>query len=213
MIDLLPPAPVFAVFLAAVVALTLTPGPDMLYVMARSLAQGRKAGALSACGVISGAFVHLAAAAIGLSALFRHSPLAFDLVRYAGAAFLLYLAWRAVRGGDNLTTPVQQRRSGPLAIYAQGLATNLLNPKVALFYLSFLPQFVDPARGSVVLQIVLLGSMLNLLGLAVKLGVAMGAGGLGGWLKRHPRFRRIQRWASAGILATLALRIVVPGRS
>lgn len=208
---MLPEPHVLSVFLAAVIVLAVSPGPDMLYVMSRSLGQGRAAGVLSAVGVIAGAFIHLAAAAFGLSELFRHSPLAFEAVRYVGAAFLLYLAWRALRGGDDLNVAAR-RRAGPAKVFLQGMLTNLLNPKVALFYLSFLPQFVDPARGSVALQVLVLGSMLNLLGLAVKTTVALSAGGLGDWLRRHPRFQRVQRWATASILAALAVRIALPER-
>jgi threonine/homoserine/homoserine lactone efflux protein len=210
--SLLPESSVFAVFLVAVLALTVTPGPDMLYVASRSLGQGRFAGVLSAVGVISGTFIHLAAAAVGLSQLFRYSPLAYDIVRYAGAAFLLFLAWRALRGGDDLGVAGGRKPAGPGKIFLQGMLTNVLNPKVALFYISFLPQFVDPARGSVALQILILGSILNGMGLLVKLTVALTAGGLGDWLRAHPRFRKMQAWLTASILAALALRIALPER-
>jgi len=209
---MLPDAAVFAVFLAAAVTLTVTPGPDMIYVASRALGQGLAAGVLSSFGVIAGTFVHLGLAALGLAELFRHAPGAFDLVRYLGAAYLLYLAWRVARSPDEAGfTAMQGDRAGRARIFFQGLTTNLLNPKVALFYLSFLPQFVDPERGSVAIQIVLLGSCLNGFGLLVKLTVALTAGGLGDWLRRHPRVRRIQAWVTASILAGLALRIALPG--
>ncbi len=208
---MLPDAPVFAVFLAAVVTLTVTPGPDMIYVASRALGQGRAAGVLSAFGVITGTFVHLGLAALGLAELFRHAPWAYDLVRYLGAAYLLYLAWRVASVGDDVGfSAAQGDRAGRARIYLQGLTTNLLNPKVALFYLSFLPQFVDPERGSVALQVLLLGSCLNGFGLLVKLTVALTAGGLGDWLRRHPRVQRVQAWVTASILAGLALRIALP---
>jgi threonine/homoserine/homoserine lactone efflux protein len=208
---MLPEAPVFAVFLAAVVTLTITPGPDMIYVASRALGQGRAAGVLSTFGVITGTFVHLGLAALGLSELFRHSPWAYDLLRYLGAAYLLYLAWRVASSHDDPGfNAARGDRAGRVRIYLQGLTTNLLNPKVALFYLSFLPQFVDPERGSVALQVLLLGSCLNGFGLLVKLSVALTAGGLGDWLRRHPRVQRIQAWVTASILAGLALRIALP---
>ncbi len=211
---MLPNAPVVAVFLAAVVALTVTPGPDTIYVASRALGQGRAAGVLSTFGVIAGTFVHLGLAALGLAELFRHAPWAFDLVRYLGAAYLLYLAWRVARSHDEVGFTAARGgktgRAGRARIFFQGLTTNLLNPKVALFYLSFLPQFVDPERGSVALQILLLGSCLNGFGLLVKLTVALTAGGLGEWLRRHPRVQRIQAWVTASILAGLALRIALP---
>lgn len=207
---MLPDAPVFAVFLAAVVTLTVTPGPDMIYVASRALGQGRAAGVLSTFGVITGTFVHLGLAALGLAELFRYAPWAYDLVRYLGAAYLLYLAWRVARSHDEAGfTAARGDRAGRWRIFLQGLTTNLLNPKVALFYLSFLPQFVDPERGSVALQILLLGSCLNGFGLLVKLTVALTAGGLGDWLRRHPRVQRIQAWVTASILAGLALRIAL----
>lgn len=206
---MLPDAATMTVFLATVVALTLTPGPDMLYVASRSLGQGRAAGVLSAFGVITGACLHLGAAALGLSELFRYSPLAYDTLRYAGAAFLLYLAWRTLRSGD-LTLASGRPASGRRRVYLEGVLTNLLNPKVALFYISFLPLFVDPARGPVAWQILILGSFLNGLGLLVKVGVALTAGGLGNWVKTHPGFQKIQRWVTASILAGLALRVALP---
>ncbi len=209
---MLPDAPTLTVFLAAAAALALTPGPDMLYVASRSLGQGRAAGVLSAFGVITGTFIHLGAAAVGLSELFRYSPVAFDVVRYAGAVFLLYLAWRVLRGGDDLSAVTGRAPAGRGRVFLEGAATNVLNPNVALFYISFLPQFVDPGRGSVALQIIILGSFLNMAGLAVKLTVAMTAGGLGDWLRRNPRIARLQRWATASILAGLALRIALPDR-
>ena len=200
-------APVFAVFLAAVVTLTVTPVPDMIYVASRALGQGRAAGMLSTFGVIAGTFVHLGLAALGLAELFRYAPWAFDLVRYLGAAYLLYLAWRVARGHDEVGFTAARGgkagRAGRARIFFQGLTTNLLNPKVALFYLSILPQFVDPDRGSVALQIVLLGSCLNGFGLLVKLTVALTAGGLGDWLRRHPRVQRIQAWALESVPTAL----------
>ncbi|MEE8188765.1 MAG: LysE family translocator [Kiloniellales bacterium] len=209
---MLPDAPTLTVFLAAVAVLALTPGPDMLYVASRSLGQGRAAGVLSAFGVITGTFIHLGAAAVGLSELFRYSPIAFDMVRYAGAVFLLYLAWRVLRGGETLSAVSGRAPAGHRRVVRAGMATHQLNPNVALFYISFLPQFIDPGRGSVALQIIILGSFLNGAGLAVKLSVAMTAGGLGDWLRRNPRIARLQRWATASILAGLALRIALPDR-
>lgn len=203
-----------AVFLIAALTLALTPGPDMLYVASRSLGQGRMAGLVSAFGVITGTFVHLCAAALGLSELFRHWPLAYELLRALGAAYLLYLAWRVLRGREDLSTvsgrDAAERRVAKRRVFLQGLMTNLLNPKVGLFYLTFLPQFVDPERGSVALQVLILGGFLNGAGLAVKTTVALSAGGLGDWLGRHPRVQRGQRWLTAGILAALALRVALP---
>lgn len=142
---MLPDAPVFAVFLAAVVALTITPGPDMIYVASRALGQGRAAGVLSAFGVITGTFVHLGLAALGLAELFRYAPWAYDLVRYLGAAYLLYLAWRVASARDDPGfTAARGSRAGRARSYLQGLTTNPLDPEVALFYL--IPTGLDAGR-------------------------------------------------------------------
>jgi len=139
---MLPDAPVFAVFLAAVVALTITPGPDMIYVASRALGQGRAAGVLSAFGVITGTFVHLGLAALGLAELFRYAPWAYDLVRYLGAAYLLYLAWRVASARDDPGfTAARGSRAGRARSYLQGLTTNPLDPEVALFYRNCSPRW------------------------------------------------------------------------
>ncbi len=129
---MLPDAPVLAVFLVAVLTLALTPGPDMLYVASRSLGQGRMAGLLSAFGVITGTFVHLGAAAVGLAELFRHWPLAYELLRALGAACLLYLAWRVLRGREDPSAVSGRGAVGRRRVFFQGLMTNLHNPKVGL---------------------------------------------------------------------------------
>jgi threonine/homoserine/homoserine lactone efflux protein len=146
-------------FLAASLALNLTPGADMTYVIARSASQGRA--------------VHTVLAVVGVSALLQHSETAFLIVKYAGAAYLLYLAWKAIRSGD--TAPSTERhlgRAGLWRVFREGALTNLLNPKVALFILAFLPQFVDPAKGSAALQILLLGMLFNIGGTAINVIVA-----------------------------------------
>ena len=209
---MLPDPPVLAVFLVAALTLALTPGPDMLYVASRSLGQGRMAGLLSAFGVITGTFVHLGAAAVGLAELFRLWPLAYELLRILGAAYLLYLAWRVLRGREDLSAVSGRDTVGRRRVFLQGLMTNLLNPKVGLFYVTFLPQFVDPGRGSIALQVLILGGFLNGVGLAILTTVALSAGGLGDWLRRHPRVQRGQRWLTAGLLAGLALRVALPER-
>ena len=147
----------FGVFMLATLALNLTPGPDMLYVLGRSVGQGRKAGVVSALGIGAGILVHMAAVALGLSALLREVPAAYDAIRYAGAAYLLYLGVRTwlERGsvgvrGESAPVPLW-------TVFRQGVVTNVLNPKVALFFLAFLPQFVDPAAGPVGAQVVVLG--------------------------------------------------------
>jgi threonine/homoserine/homoserine lactone efflux protein len=161
-------------FMAATLALNLTPGPDMLYVIARSAGEGRAAGVVSALGIAAGCLVHTFAVALGLSSVLLAVPVAYDAVRYAGAAYLVYLGVRALvrpsAGGGAPPAPA------PLgAVFRQGVVTNVLNPKVALFFLAFLPQFVDPARGNVALYLVALGVLFNVSGTLVNLVVAVAA--------------------------------------
>jgi threonine/homoserine/homoserine lactone efflux protein len=159
-------------FLAAGLALNFTPGPDMLYVAARGAAEGRAAGIVSALGIGAGTLVHIALVALGLAALLSAVPVAYATVRLAGAAYLIYLGVRAFGSRADLTIP-RVKPAPPLAIFRQGVLTNLFNPKVALFFLAFLPQFVDPSRGNPSLQIVGLGLLFDTTGTLVNLTVAV----------------------------------------
>jgi threonine/homoserine/homoserine lactone efflux protein len=197
------------VFVVAAVSLNVTPGPDTLYVLARSVGQGRKAGVVSVLGGSTGRLVHTFAAALGLSALVLSSPRAYALVKYAGAAYLVFLGARMILGGkDARPTEGDRPQSQSLArIYAQGLATNVLNPAVAAFFISFLPQFIDPARGSVAAQVVFLGALFTTTATLWSLTVALAAGTFGNLLARHPRFAAGQRWLTGSILAALGARL------
>jgi threonine/homoserine/homoserine lactone efflux protein len=155
-------------FSAACLALTATPGPDMLLIASRSVTQGKESGFATLAGIQAGTYCHALAAAFGLSQLFLAVPLAYDVVRYAGAAYLLYLAWKAFgSAGQTLTIAAGLRRYSIATVFRQGLLTNLLNPKMALFVLALFPQFVRPEAGSVGLQIMVLATVLNAIGLAV----------------------------------------------
>lgn len=200
----------FGVFMLSTLALNLTPGPDMLYVLGRSVGQGRRAGVVSALGIGAGILVHMAAVALGLSALLREVPAAYEAIRYAGAAYLLYLGvrtWleRGTVGAKGDEAPVSLWR-----VFRQGVVTNVLNPKVALFFLAFLPQFVDPARGEVGWQIVALGLAFDVSGTAVNVGVALAAGWLGERLRQSPRLARAQRVFTGGVFVALAARLALP---
>src|SRR5689334_18278449 len=139
-----------ALFTVASVLLALTPGPNLLYLVSRTLCQGRRAGVVSLAGTSLGFIVHVLAAALGLSAIFLTLPLLYDVLRYAGAAYLLYLAWDAVKpGGRGPFSPRELPPDSPGRLFRMGLLTSVLNPKVALFYLALFPQFIDPMRGSV----------------------------------------------------------------
>jgi threonine/homoserine/homoserine lactone efflux protein len=199
-------------FLLAALALVAIPGPNHLYITARSIGEGRRAGIASALGVETGTLVHIAAAAAGLSALVAASATAFGFLRYAGAAYLLYLAYRTFRGGDDLA----ETRLAPRPIrrvYLDGALVNVLNPKVVLFFLAFLPQFVDRDAGAVPLQIAVLGLALALIGLAVDLGYAVAAGSIGAWLRTRPAFRRRQRYATSLVYLGLGAGAMLAGPS
>jgi threonine/homoserine/homoserine lactone efflux protein len=202
----MPEKAAFLAFLIAAFALNIAPGPDMLYVIGRSVGQGRKAGIVSSLGVFVGCWVHILAAAFGIAALLRSSPVAFNVVRYAGAAYLIYLGIRMLAQKTNLVS--QQLRAESLtSIFRQGAITNVLNPKVAMFFLAFLPQFIDPQRGSVALQIVVLGLIFNVGGTLVNLTVACAGGTLGELLRRNQSMARLQRRFTGLIFVGLGLRL------
>jgi len=202
----MPEKAAFLTFLVAALALNIAPGPDMLYVIGRSVGQGRKAGIVSSLGVFVGCWVHILAAAFGIAALLRSSPVAFNAVRYAGAAYLIYLGIKMLAQKTNLTS--QQLKTESLdAIFRQGAITNMLNPKVAIFFLAFLPQFIDASRGSVALQIVVLGLIFNIGGTLVNLAVAYAGGTLGELLRRNQSIARLQRRFTGLIFVGLGLRL------
>ena len=200
-------------FLAASAVLILTPGPDTLYVAARSVGQGRVAGLIAAAGITAGLVVHIAAAALGLAGLFRLVPIAFDVVRYLGVVYLLYLAWHAfadtTEADDATAAPT---RLSPARIFRQAAVTNILNPKVALFFVAFLPPFADPARGSVALQLASLGALFIAMGLVYLVALAILAGQVGDRLRTNPRARRVQRWFQGSVLGAMALWLAWPER-
>ncbi|MBZ5492754.1 MAG: LysE family translocator [Acidobacteriia bacterium] len=202
----MPEKAAFLAFLIAAFALNIAPGPDMLYVIGRSVSQGRRAGIVSSLGVFVGCWVHILAAAFGIAALLRSSPMAFNLVRYAGAAYLIYLGIKMLAQKTDLAA--QQLKSESLtSIFRQGAITNMLNPKVAIFFLAFLPQFIDARRGSVALQIIVLGLIFNVGGTLVNLAVAYAGGTLGELLRRNQSIARLQRRFTGLIFVGLGLRL------
>jgi threonine/homoserine/homoserine lactone efflux protein len=205
-----------AVFLAAGLVLVVVPGPNIFYIVARGVHQGRRAGLVSALGVETGTLVHVAAAALGLSALLASSAAAFTLVKYAGAAYLLWLGLRTLLARDGAHQATTPTPASLRAVFWQGVTVNVLNPKTTLFFLAFLPQFVDPTRGSVGLQILSLGCLLTALGLTSDCAYALLAGGVGTLLKESARFRAVERWVVGttylGLGATTAFADVSPRR-
>ena len=202
-----------ALFAAACLALTATPGPDMLLIASRSVSQGRASGFATLFGIQVGTYCHALAAAFGLSELFLAVPVAYDVVRYAGAAYLLWLAWKTLRSTGVVPAPVAGLRRYPIgSVFRQGLLTNLLNPKVALFVLALFPQFVHPAVGSVAVQIMLLATVLNLIGLLVNGVVIMTASRLGKAFSGRTRLRRAPQLLLATVFAGLAVRLAFDAR-
>jgi len=200
-------------FLAASLALNLTPGADMTYVIARSATQGRAAGIAASLGVSAGSIVHSVLAAFGVSALLQHSEAAFLAVKYAGAAYLIYLAWKAIRAGDGAAvTDRTLARTGLWRVFAEGALTNLLNPKVALFILAFLPQFVDPSRGHAAIQILLLGAIFNIGGTSINAIAACSASAAARAINNSASFGRWLNRVSALVFVSLALRLALTER-
>jgi threonine/homoserine/homoserine lactone efflux protein len=199
------------VFCAACLALAATPGPNMLYLVSRTLVQGRAAGIVSLGGTASGLLVHVLAAALGLSALLATVPVAYDAVRYAGAAYLAWIAWRMWRE----PAPAAGAAPSPApmwSLYRDGALTGILNPKVALFQLALFPQFVDPARGSVLAQSLLLGAAQLAIVMAFDAVCVLAAGRVRAWFAGRSGFRRWPRRVLGGVFAALALRLVLEQR-
>lgn len=188
--------------------LVLTPGPNMIYLVSRTITQGRAAGLVSLLGVAVGFAVYLAAAVAGLTAVFHAVPAAYTVLKFAGAAYLLYLAWQAVRPGGRAVFAAQELPvDAPRRLFLMGLVTNLLNPKIAVLYVSVLPQFVDAERGSIALQSLTLGGIQIVIALLVNALIVLTAGALAAVLVRRPTWLRVQRYLMGGVLAALALRL------
>ncbi|WP_299159783.1 LysE family translocator [Accumulibacter sp.] len=200
-------------FAGAALLMVLTPGPNMIYLISRSICQGRKAGVVSLFGVIAGFLVHMLAAAIGLTALLLAVPLAYEALRWAGAAYLLWLAWQALRpGARSLFEPRQLPPDSTTRLFVMGFLTNALNPKIAVFYLSVFPQFVSPERGSLFLQSITLGGTQIMVSFSVNLLVALFAAGMASWFAPNPAWLVLQRWVMGFVLAALAVRLALEQR-
>lgn len=209
----MPEASTLALFATAALVLLVTPGPAVLYIIATSLQGGRVAGLFATLGLSVGGMVHVTAAALGLSALLASSVVAFNLVKYAGAAYLIYLGVRTLLARPAATPAAAEPRPSVPARHHlyQGFLVNLLNPKAALFIFALLPQFVDPARGSATAQIFVLGGVLVGLGLLCDGLYALLAGSLGHWLQRRPRFAQAQQYATGGVYLALGVLTALTG--
>jgi threonine/homoserine/homoserine lactone efflux protein len=200
-----------SLFLLAALGLLFIPGPAVLFVVTRSVDQGRQAGVVSALGIGVADLVHTTAAAFGLSALLLTSALAFTIVKYLGAAYLIYLGIRTLLKRETHQQTHRDEPNSPLRMFFQGMMVELLNPKTALFFFAFLPQFVDPHRGSIVLQILLFGSMYVVLGLFSLSVYGFLAGTMAKWLKSNAGFQRIQRYVTGSIYIGLGLTAAFAG--
>lgn len=200
-----------ALFAGAALALLVIPGPAVLYIVAQSVAQGRAAGLVSMLGIQAGGLVHVAAAAVGLSALLLQSALAFNIVKYAGAAYLVYLGLRKLIGRERLAAGAARAPVSRARLFRQGIVVNVLNPKTALFFFAFLPQFVDPDAGAVALQITFLGVLFIALAVVSDGLYALAAGTAAGWLRGRPAFLRAESWVSGSVLVGLGLATAFSG--
>ena len=203
----------FLIFALASLVLNMTPGNDMLYVATRSTSQGVKAGIVSALGIAGGCIVHLLAAVIGLSAIIASSAIAFDVIKYAGAAYLIYLGVKSFLSKQNKFSINKSIEKKSLAkLFWQGVLTNVLNPKVALFFLAFLPQFIHPEKGNTSMQILLLGLWFNISGTIVNSIVAILFGKIGNWLADKQAFIKWQNKVTGLLLVSLGIKVALSSR-
>ena len=201
----------FWLFALAGFLLNITPGNDMIYVASRSAAQGVRAGIVSALGIMAGCLVHVGAAAAGLSVLLARSAMAFDVIKYVGAGYLVYLGVKALvsRKAANFEAGTGGGPASYRRLFLQGVVTNVLNPKVALFFLAFLPQFIDVRGEHTGVAILLLGAWFNVVGTLVNVLVAVLFGRIGEWLKRHPGWLKVQEKITGLVLVALGIKVAL----
>lgn len=201
------------IFAAASLLMVLTPGPNMIYLISRSICQGRKAGLVSLLGVVAGFFVHLFAAAAGLTAVFLAVPMAYEVLKWAGALYLLWLAWQAVKPGARSPFEAQQLPpDSARKLVTMGFLTSALNPKIAVFYLSVFPQFINPEHGSVFTQSVMLGFTQISVSFMVNALIAVFAASIASWFINNPTWLAVQRYFMGFVLAALAVRLMLEQR-
>jgi threonine/homoserine/homoserine lactone efflux protein len=197
-------------FSSAALVMVLTPGPNMIYLISRSISQGRQAGVISLFGVVAGFVVHMFAAAIGLTALFMAVPMGYELLKWAGAAYLLWLAWQAVKPGAR--SPFQHKDlpfDSRNRLLAMGFLTSVLNPKIAIFYLAILPQFIAPQNGPVFAQSLMLGTVQITVSFAVNLLIALSAAKIAVWFSCNSIWLGIQRYFMGFVLTSLAVKLML----
>lgn len=207
----MPEATTLVAFAGAAMLLFILPGPAVVYIVTRSLSQGRAAGLVSVAGIHLGSAVHILAAAVGLSALIAASATAFTTIRWLGAAYLVYLGLRTLIGHDESFVASRTEPSSYRRVFAQGVIVNVLNPKVALFFLAFVPQFIDPSLGSTTVQVAVLGVVFVAAGVVSDGIYALAAGALGDRLMTRPRWRTASRYGAGAIYLTLGAAAAVSG--
>lgn len=197
-------------FFVASLLLNLTPGNDMIYVASRSISQGSRAGIISACGIFIGCLVHTLAAILGLSFIIAKSAFVFGIIKFLGAGYLVYLGTRALLSRTSANQEIENMpRVNKLKLLRQGIITNVLNPKVAIFFLSFLPQFVDPTSPSLKLQLLVLGTWFDFQGALILVGVAWILGKTTQFFKRNPTFWNVQQKITGFVLVGLGIKIAL----
>ncbi|MFE2230272.1 LysE family translocator [Streptomyces kronopolitis] len=190
--------------------MVLTPGPNMIYLVSRSITQGRRAGIVSLGGVAVGFMIYLVAANLGLSVIFIAVPELYAAIKLAGAAYLLWLAWKALKpGGVSVFTPEDVPHDSPRRLFMMGLMTNLLNPKIAVMYLSLIPQFVNPKSGHVLFQGLVLGTIQIVVSIGVNFVIVLGAGAIAVFLTRRPSWLKAQRYMMGTVLGALAVTLAL----
>ena len=200
----------FLFFVGAALLMAITPGPNMIYLISRSLCQGRVAGITSWFGVVLGFTIHMLCASFGLTALFIAVPFAYDGLKICGALYLLWLAWQAIRPGARSPFEVRDLPyESSRRLFSMGLLTSVLNPKVAIFYLSVLPQFIQPEQGAVLMQIIVLGVTQVFIGSSINLLVTLFAASLAAWLLKRPTWLAMQRYVMGAVLGWLAAKLLM----
>jgi len=196
-------------FVAASAALTILPGPDILFVLTQSISQGKKAGIITASGLCTGVLVHTTAAALGISALVYKSTLAFEIVKYVGATYLLYLAWCALKENGELISSSPVKETDVFALYKRGIFMNVLNPKVALFFLAFLPQFVNIETGNVPVQMIFMGIIFMVQALLIFSTISIFAGTIGEKIMQKSGVDKYINWGKAGIFTVIGVKLAL----
>ncbi|WP_305985468.1 LysE family translocator [Roseibium sp. MMSF_3544] len=208
--EFIPSATILGAFTVAALILTITPGPDMTLFMGKTLTQGRKAGIAAVLGATCGLVIHTVLAAVGVSALLAASEIGFTVLKIVGAAYLIWLAYQAIRNGSSLSLETVKTPQQPFhRVWLQGLGVNILNPKIVLFFVTFLPQFVSASDPNAVGKLLFLGAYFVALGLPICALMVLGASAFSGFLRSSPSFMRVFDWVFAGIMGSFALKLLV----